>query len=184
MGHFKMAQQWFYEKNGNQYGPLDSHQMQALGKSGQLGPNDLVWREGMQTKIPAAKYKGLLPERSVTQSNPPVDSTEVVIDSGSADRGQGNRSRKSKGLSGKAIFRLGLDAQSFVYSNWVAVLFLTAVFALACTSALALILSLPLAPVFMMGYMSNISRIRQQQRIHWEDFILFLRRGWSSLFNV
>ena len=179
-----MAQQWFYEKNGNQYGPLNSHQMQALGKSGELGPSDLVWREGMQTKIPAAKYKGLLPERAVTQSNLPDDSKEVVIDSSPPGREKTNRSRQSSLLSGRAMFSLSLEAQSFVYSNWATVVFLTVVFVLACACALALILTLPLAPVFMMGYMSNISRIHQRQRIHWEDFILFLRRGWSSLFNV
>ena len=136
-----MAQQWFYEKDGYEYGPLSSQQMQALGHSGKLAPEDLVWREGMQTKLPAAKYKGLLPERPVTQSNPPADSTEVVIESGPPDRGGTSRSRQSRGLNRGAVFSLGLESQSFVYSNWRTVVFLTIVFVLACASASAVIIN-------------------------------------------
>ena len=184
MGHFEMAHQWFYEKNGNQYGPLDSHQMQALGKSGELGPNDLVWREGMQTKIPAAKYKGLLPQPSNPQSNPPEIPTEIVINSESKVQSQATSSRGQSGISGAALFSLGLEAQSFVYSNWITVVVLTIVFIVACASASAVIITLPLVPIFMMGYMSNLAIIRQGHGICWEEFISFLRRGWPALFNV
>ena len=109
-----MAHQWFYEKNGNQYGPLDSHQMQALGKSGELGPNDLVWREGMQTKIPAAKYKGLLPEPPNPQSDPPEIPAEIGIHSESKVQSRATSSRGQRGNRGAAMFCRGLKAQSFV----------------------------------------------------------------------
>ena len=178
-----MAQQWFYEKEGNQYGPLSPQQMQSLGQSGKIASEDFVWREGMQTKIPAGKYKGLLPEQPVPQSES-SDALEVVIDSASADHTRAGRSQRSGRLGGGVIFNLGLEAQSFVYSNWFSVVFLTIVFILACAGASALIISLPLVPVFMMGYMSNLARIRQRQGVHWEDFVLFLRRGWPALFNV
>lgn len=179
-----MAQQWFYEKEGDQYGPLSPQQMQSLGQSGKIAPDDLVWREGMQTKIPAGKYKGLLPEQSVPQSELSDASTEVVIDSAAADHIRAGRSQRSGRLSGGAIFNLGLESQSFVYKNWIAVVFLTIVFVLACAGASAIIITLPLVPVFMMGYVANLTHIRQGQAIQWEEFILFLRRGWPSLFNV
>ena len=64
-----MAEQWFYEKEGHQYGPLSPQQMRSLGQSGKLAPDDLVWREGMQTKIAASQYKGLLPFDSAVLSD-------------------------------------------------------------------------------------------------------------------
>jgi hypothetical protein len=181
-----MAEQWFYEKEGHQYGPLSPQQMRSLGQSGKLAPDDLVWREGMQTKIPAGKYKGLLPGQSVPQSELSNASTEteVVIDAAAADHMRAGRSQRSGRLSGGAIFNLGLESQSFVYKNWIAVVFLTIVFVLACAGAAAMIITLPLVPVFMMGYVANLTHIRQGQAIQWEEFILFLRRGWPSLFNV
>jgi len=35
-----------------------------------------------------------------------------------------------------------------------------------------------------MGYALNVIRVRQQGEIQLDDFIVFLQRGWSSLFNV
>lgn len=42
-----MAAQWYYEKNGQQLGPVPENQIQGLIQSGQLRSADLVWREGM-----------------------------------------------------------------------------------------------------------------------------------------
>jgi hypothetical protein len=43
-----MASEWFYTRDGKtKIGPVSSAQLQAHGKSGQLRPTDMLWREGM-----------------------------------------------------------------------------------------------------------------------------------------
>jgi hypothetical protein len=39
--------QWYYGKDGQQQGPVDAETIKGLLASGQLGPNDLAWKEGM-----------------------------------------------------------------------------------------------------------------------------------------
>ena len=43
-----MASEWFYTRDGKtKIGPVSSVQLQALAKSGQFRPTDMLWREGM-----------------------------------------------------------------------------------------------------------------------------------------
>ena len=175
-----MAQQWFYEKDGRQHGPLSSQQIQSLGQSGEIDPEDLVWREGMKTKIPAAKYKGLLPGAVA------ADSSTDDTDSGGIDTGliSTRRSNRSNRLKLGRIFELGMQVQFLIYRNWPAMVFLWVVFLFACGIAASLIVSIPLIPIFCMGYAINVERVRERSGIRLESFIAFLQRGWSSLFNV
>lgn len=39
--------QWYYAKDGKQFGPVDEAQLQELAKGGQLRPEDLVWHAGL-----------------------------------------------------------------------------------------------------------------------------------------
>jgi len=55
-----MANEWHYTKNGQRFGPVSGQQLKELAAKGQLGPNDLVWKEGMKQWLPASKVKGLL----------------------------------------------------------------------------------------------------------------------------
>lgn len=61
-----MAGQWYYDKNGQQLGPVPTNQLQSLIQSGQLRGNDLVWREGMTDWMPL----GSIPE--LAQLLPPA----------------------------------------------------------------------------------------------------------------
>lgn len=66
-----MAQEWFYTKNGNKIGPIPPSQLQALAKSGELTPNDMIWKEGMAQWAKASSIKGLFPASPVT-ATPPI----------------------------------------------------------------------------------------------------------------
>ena len=44
---------WHYVQNGKACGPIETPALQALLKSGSLGPDALVWKEGMPDWVPA-----------------------------------------------------------------------------------------------------------------------------------
>jgi hypothetical protein len=54
-----MASEWFYTRDHTSYGPVSSAQLQALARSGQLSPTDVVWLPGMAKWTPASKIPGL-----------------------------------------------------------------------------------------------------------------------------
>jgi len=55
-----MASEWHYTQNGQPAGaPVDGAQLRQLAASGQLKPDDLVWKEGMASWAPASSVKGL-----------------------------------------------------------------------------------------------------------------------------
>ncbi len=55
-----MANEWHYTQNGQQVEtPVSNVQLKQLTLSGQLKPEDLVWREGMPNWAPAGSIKGL-----------------------------------------------------------------------------------------------------------------------------
>lgn len=51
--------EWYTTRNGQPQGPITAREMRVLAGSGNLGPNDLVWRAGMDNWTPAGKVKGL-----------------------------------------------------------------------------------------------------------------------------
>ena len=44
--------EWFYGKDGQQYGPIDEATLRARIATGEVGPRDLIWSEGMATWTP------------------------------------------------------------------------------------------------------------------------------------
>jgi hypothetical protein len=51
---------WYYAVgNSQQQGPVDLATLQRLIASGQIGPNDLVWRDGMADWVPASSVPEL-----------------------------------------------------------------------------------------------------------------------------
>ena len=54
--------QWFYARDEQQHGPVNSAELKQLATAGQLAPEDYVWREGMSQWAPAANVKGLFSE--------------------------------------------------------------------------------------------------------------------------
>jgi len=53
------AAEWFCEIDGAQHGPVTAVQLKQLASAGKLKPTHPVWKEGMQSKVPARSVKGL-----------------------------------------------------------------------------------------------------------------------------
>ena len=50
---------WYYAKNGQQQGPVNSAQLKQMAAGGQIGPDDLVFREGGTQWVAASTVAGL-----------------------------------------------------------------------------------------------------------------------------
>jgi len=56
--------QWYYAKGGTQLGPVEALELKARISAGEVGPGDLVWREGMGDWTPAGQVAELRTEPS------------------------------------------------------------------------------------------------------------------------
>jgi hypothetical protein len=74
-----MTAEWFYHKDGQQFGPFTAVELRALASNGTLGPDDLVWKAGMTEWLPAGKVKGLFPTPPVPEP-PPVPTERTPRD--------------------------------------------------------------------------------------------------------
>jgi hypothetical protein len=54
-----MAEQWYYTRQGQRFGPLSQDQIRQLAQVGQLQQGDLVWTEGMAEWTPAGRFAQL-----------------------------------------------------------------------------------------------------------------------------
>ena len=50
---------WYYARDNKQHGPVGAAELKRLSQTGELRPDDLVWREGMDEWMQARKVKGL-----------------------------------------------------------------------------------------------------------------------------
>ncbi len=51
---------WMYSKGGgHQAGPVSAAELKRMAQSGELSPDDLVWRAGMEDWVPARRIKGI-----------------------------------------------------------------------------------------------------------------------------
>jgi len=55
-----MAAKWYYQKDGNEVGPVSGEDLQRLVAARQLTSDDLIRRDGMENWVPASKVAGLL----------------------------------------------------------------------------------------------------------------------------
>ena len=54
-----MGEEWYYSRGGTPVGPVSALELKRLASGGQLGPTDLVWKEGMRDWVTAEQLKGL-----------------------------------------------------------------------------------------------------------------------------
>ena len=58
-----MAEQiWYYARGDVEKGPVTGAQIKALAGAGKIRQDDFVWKEGMDTWVPAGELKELFPE--------------------------------------------------------------------------------------------------------------------------
>src|SRR5260370_27621389 len=66
-----MADNWYYANDQERLGPFSSAQLQELATIGQLVPTQIVWKEGIDKGVLAAKVRNLFPA-SQRESPPPA----------------------------------------------------------------------------------------------------------------
>ena len=66
-----MSSQWYYSQGGQRQGPIAFDKLKELAASGQLGPTDLVWKEGMSQWAEAKSLKELFPIAPATSGQLP-----------------------------------------------------------------------------------------------------------------
>jgi hypothetical protein len=74
--------QWYYARSDQQFGPVSASELKQLADAGQLAPNDLLWREGMDAWTTAINLRGLFTEEAgTTKSAAPsaIATTAVVV---------------------------------------------------------------------------------------------------------
>lgn len=50
---------WYWMRNGEKHGPVDTAGLKQLAQTGQLQPTDTIWREGLPNWVPASQANGL-----------------------------------------------------------------------------------------------------------------------------
>ena len=88
------SQTWHYIAAGVECGPVDFSDLQMLAGTGQIGADDLVWTQNMQSWVPAKQVPGLVrpitqPARNVEAGTPsaPGDLPESLCRSAADARG-------------------------------------------------------------------------------------------------
>ncbi len=66
-----MTEQWYFARNGQQVGPVGTAELQRLAVMGELGPDDLVWRQGMHQWAPASTARGVFAAPRLDVAPPP-----------------------------------------------------------------------------------------------------------------
>ena len=69
--------EWYYAKNGSQFGPVDDEELHRLAREGGILPEDLVWNASMGNQwITASSIETLFPRPATP---PPIPNEGVVI---------------------------------------------------------------------------------------------------------
>lgn len=71
-----MANEWYYRKSGQQYGPISASELKQLAQAEHLQPTDYVRKDANADWLPAKNVKGLFEE--VQQESPPIAQASLV----------------------------------------------------------------------------------------------------------
>lgn len=77
-----MAAKWYRTVAGKDVGPIDAATLVALAASGDIHPDEMIWRNGLEEWVPAKKVKGLkFPDTTpiVSVIEPEFDATESGV---------------------------------------------------------------------------------------------------------
>src|SRR5262245_43537174 len=69
-----MNVRWFYGRGSDISGPVTGKQLADLAASGQILKTDIVWRDGLESGVPASKVKNLFPPDAATPPDPRTES--------------------------------------------------------------------------------------------------------------
>ncbi len=93
-----MNKVWYYTVNGDRQGPVSAAELKQLATDGTIGPDDLVWKEGMAEWAPAKNIKGLFAPgaESKPAAKPEARKEEPKEDDGDAFAGMDKGSSKKR----------------------------------------------------------------------------------------
>src|SRR5476651_78654 len=80
--------QWYYARDEKQFGPVSATELKQLADSGQIAPDDLLWREGMDAWTTAVNLRGLFIEEapsSTPRNSVPSTAAEPTVGKRSDD---------------------------------------------------------------------------------------------------
>ena len=69
--------QWYYARNDQQFGPISAAELKQLADSGHLSPDDLLWREGMDSWATAINLRGLFTSED-TANTPTAEQSATI----------------------------------------------------------------------------------------------------------
>ena len=76
-----MPSEWYYSHGGERHGPVSTDQLKEMAAVGKLGPDDLIWKEGMDNWMPAGKVKKLFAHApAVAESFAPAPTPARIAD--------------------------------------------------------------------------------------------------------
>ncbi len=95
-----MANQWYYNRDGEQQGPISDTDLRKLAADGSLNQDDQIWKEGMAEWRKAGAMKGLFADAK--KMPPPIPAVAPALtDNPSSDVAREKKSRASFGESAK-----------------------------------------------------------------------------------
>ena len=68
---------WYYARNDQQFGPVSAAELKQLADTGRLSPDDLLWREGMDSWATAINLRGLF-SGDATANTPPTAASAAI----------------------------------------------------------------------------------------------------------
>jgi hypothetical protein len=86
---------WYIARGDQQLGPFTVFELKELGMAGKVEPTDAVWREGMPSRVPATRVKGLLPAEPVAVDMP-VSSEAAAEDAPPEDAPENTAEEKAE----------------------------------------------------------------------------------------
>ncbi|HEX4144370.1 MAG TPA: DUF4339 domain-containing protein [Pirellulales bacterium] len=101
--------EWHYASGGVQHGPVSWEELRSLADAGQLRPDDLVWKKGMNDWVPASIVPNLIPAGSAP---PPLPPTGPAF--GGTDRLAAGLLAILLGSLGVHKFMLGMTTQGMI----------------------------------------------------------------------
>lgn len=189
-----MSEQWYYSVQNQKFGPVTAEQLMGLAASGQLGPNDLVWKQGLADWVPATQINGLKFSKSQPAPQPnPFETSRAAEASPVADqipqfpeqRLYGNRSSvQTVGDAFASTAGNGVLALSVLGSNPIALTYYTLVWGVVSILSVTGLITIILYPMFAMGYLNVIRQHVAGEKVKLSAFISFMRHGAGALWHL
>ena len=74
-----MADQWYYSRNGQRFGPVSAGQLKQLASASQLLPTDALWKEGLKDWVPASSVRGLFAAETPAKRVATADALDAEV---------------------------------------------------------------------------------------------------------